>query len=266
MTPRIIFVLVAGLLASAAHGQSPTWAEMSGAVEPTPIRVTQYLDLADDSRLVILGAGAEEGVVAGSTFKTYRQSVGDGTGAGKIWVETGRLKAIEVQKTYTVAEVEQQGSQMSRAFFPKFSGVMASDLAVMQRLTLTRRQAVMPTIAISYFDLFDDPKASPSTFELMPDAAAKLRDSAAAFAGARLSVLMVEGYTDHHGSSSDNQIESYQRALTVRQFLIDELGFDAGRVVAVGYGEAEPADSSFAPGYIEANRRIVLKAVPITAR
>jgi len=49
----------------------------------------------------------------------------------------------------------------------------------------------------------------------------------------------------------------------VRQYLIDELGFDPKRVVAVGYGEAEPADQSLAPGYIEANRRIVLKAIPL---
>lgn len=265
MTIRALTLITSLLMAaSAASAKSPTWAEIRGEADPAAIRVMQYLDLADDSRLVILGAGTDQGVVAGTTFKTYRQSPGDGSGSGKIWVETGHLKALEVQATYTVAEVQQQGSAMSKAFFPKFSGVMASDLAVMQRITLTRRQAVLPTITLSYFDLFDDPKATPSTFELSPQAVTKLREAASPFAGARLSVLMVEGYTDHHGASTENQIESYQRALTVRQFLIDELGFDPSRVIAVGYGEAEPADATFAPGYVEANRRIVLKAVPIS--
>jgi outer membrane protein OmpA-like peptidoglycan-associated protein len=103
----------------------------------------------------------------------------------------------------------------------------------------------------------------PASFELKQAGYAHLRQAARAFADARVSMLMVEGYTDHNGKAADNQVESYQRALTVRQFLIDELGFDEKRVIAVGYGEAEPADPSLAPGHVEINRRIVLKAVPL---
>lgn len=243
-----------------AAGSSPTWSEMQGDDKPDAIKVVQFIDGAEGIQLVILGGGSDQGIVEGTTFKAYRYT------ASHLLVETGHLKTIEVQPSYTVASIETQGSPLSKAFFPKFAGVMGGDMAVIQRLKLVRRQAVMPALSLSYFDLFEDPKAEPTSFELKADGIANIRVAAATFANARLSTLMVEGYTDHHGPSGANQVESYQRALTVRQFLIDELGFDPARVVAVGFGEAEPADQSLAPGYIEANRRIVLKAVAAPER
>jgi outer membrane protein OmpA-like peptidoglycan-associated protein len=175
----------------------------------------------------------------------------------------GQLKVVEVQDRFTVARVEKQGSDMVQALFPKFPEIMAGDFAVIQRVNIARRPLVIPNAAIHYADLFADPNSRPGTFELKAQGADRLRDLAKPFANARLSMLMVEGYTDQEGSASANQVESYQRALTVRQFLIDELGFDESRVVAVGYGEAQPADTSFAPGSTDANRRIVLKAITI---
>jgi chemotaxis protein MotB len=91
----------------------------------------------------------------------------------------------------------------------------------------------------------------------------KLREAARVYSNARLSLLMVEGYTDHKGPTAVNQVESYQRAMTVRQFLIDDMGFDPDRVLAIGYGESEQVDGKMAPGFEVANRRIVLKAVPV---
>lgn len=246
-----------------ADGTSPTWAEMSEPAAPEVFKVLQFLDAGKDTNLVIIEAGADSGVVAGTVFKSYRPTKkGQIAGSeGQLLVETGRLKAVDVQDKFTVAVVEQQGSAMADAFFPKFPGVMVGDLATVQRLSLSRRQVVSPTATLSFFGLFEEPKAHPQSFELRRSGVEKLRDAAKQFAEARVSMLMVEGYTDKNGQSSANQVESYQRAMTVRQFLIDELGFDESRVVAVGYGEAEPVDTGSAPGYVEANRRIVLKAV-----
>ncbi len=246
-----------------AEGTSPTWAEMSEPQAPDVFKVLQFLDTAKEGSLVILEAGAEAGVVAGTVFKSYRPTKkGQIAGTdGQLLVETGRLKAVDVQGKFTVAVVEQQGSAMADAFFPKFPGVMVGDLATVQRVSLSRRQVVSPTATVSYFGLFEEPKAQPQSFELRRQGIEKLRELAKQFAEARVSMLMVEGYTDHNGQASANQIESYQRAMTVRQFLIDEMGFDESRVVAVGFGEAEPVDTGSAPGYVEANRRIVLKAV-----
>jgi outer membrane protein OmpA-like peptidoglycan-associated protein len=140
---------------------------------------------------------------------------------------------------------------------------MGGDLAIPQLLKLERRQALMATMSLTYSDLFADPKSTPSTFELKAEGLAQLKALTKDLAATRLSMLMIEGHTDHNGPSDANQVESYQRATAVRQYLIDELGFDPKRVVAIGYGESEPADQSLAPGYVEANRRIVLKAIPL---
>lgn len=248
-----------------AAGTSPTWAEMSEPSDAGVYKILQFMDAGKDGNLVIIQAGRDRGVVAGTVFKSYRPTKkGQIAGTdGQLLVETGRMKAIDVQDQFTVAAVEEQGSAMAEAFFPKFAGVMVGDLATVQHLTLTRRQVVSPERTLSYFGLFEDPKGQPQSFELQRQGIEKLRAAAQEFANARVSMLMVEGYTDHHGQASANQVESYQRAMTVRQFLIDEMGFDESRVVAVGFGEAEPVDAGNAPGYVEANRRIVLKAVAV---
>jgi outer membrane protein OmpA-like peptidoglycan-associated protein len=261
------------LASSPTLGASPTWEEYSKPAADETFRVVEFLDLNQGdaaSSLVVVAAGSEQGVVEGTVFKTYRaadtarwNAGGDGNAAaGSLWVETGRLKTINVQETYAVARVESQGSELSNALFPKFPGVMAGDRAVGQKVAVARRQTVTPTVSLPFFALFADPKGAPASFELRAEGVDRLKEAAAAFAAARVSVLMIEGYTDHHGPAAENQVESYQRAMTVRQFLIDELGFDPERVVAIGYGEGEPADPSLKPGAAEANRRIVLKAVP----
>lgn len=263
----LLFTIFAA--SSPALAVSPSWQEWQAPKDQQAFRVVQYLDVAGQSgkrqNLVVIAAGAAQGLTAGSVLKSYRPyAQRDLDGATKpLWIETGRLKAIEVQEQRTVAIVESQGSSMATAFFPKFPDVMAGDLAMTPILTVSRRQAVTPTLALSYFDIFEDPQQRPTNFELKQAGYTQLRQAARAFADARVSMLMVEGHTDHNGKSEDNQVESYQRALTVRQFLIDELGFDEKRVVAVGYGESEPADPSMAPGQVQINRRIVLKAIPL---
>lgn len=268
MKPILLTILAAS---TSAFAVSPSWQEWQAPKDQQAYRVVQYLDVpaqegsANRETLVVLAAGSAQGLMAGTVFKSYRPyAQRDLDGATKpLWIETGRIRAIDVQDERTVAVVESQGSTMATAFFPKFPQVMAGDLAMVPTVNVSRRQAVTPTVALSYFDIFEDPQMRPSNFELKQAGYAHLRQAARAFADARVSMLMIEGHTDHNGKSEDNQVESYQRALTVRQFLIDELGFDEKRVIAVGYGESEPADPSLAPGQVETNRRIVLKAVPL---
>jgi outer membrane protein OmpA-like peptidoglycan-associated protein len=260
-------VLVAAGCAAAAPAFAGAWQDWKDVKEPDAYRIVQYLGVNDgtaESRMVVVDAGAQDGLLKGTILKVYRSSPTPKGEAGQgIWVETGRLKVTDVQDEHAVAEVVESGSAQAKAFFPKFPGVMAGDLAVAPRLTIAANQAVTPSTTLYFQKLFIDPKATPETFELSGAGMDSLREAAKAFENARLSLLMVEGYTDANGPSDANQIESYQRALTVRQYLVDELGFDAERVVAVGLGEGEQVDISNAPGYVDANRRLVLKAVPI---
>lgn len=250
------------LLGGSTFGLATAWNDWQDVSEPTAFRVLQYLDTAAESNMVLLQSGLKNGLIKGTTLKVYRSSPAS-TAPGSIWVETGVLKVREVQQDFSIAEVVQQSSVVAKAIFPKFPGVMAGDLAIAPRVTIVATQAVTPTTTLTYQKLFQDPKATPASFELSPSGMEAVREAAHAFENARLSLLMVEGYTDTNGPADANQVESYQRAMTIRQYLVEELGFDADRVIAVGLGEGEQVDISNAPGYVEANRRIVIKAVPV---
>jgi outer membrane protein OmpA-like peptidoglycan-associated protein len=226
---------------------------------PDVYKIEEFLGNMDRAPLVVLDTDHTAGLVVGTQLKTYRLSVKK----RPIWVETGHLKVIEVQERAVLAQVDGFGSALSRALFPKFPNAMAGDLAVPQRFNLHRRQLLTPALTLSYNELFEDPKANPATFEFKAQGLTQLREAARIFAGARLSLLMVEGYTDHEGPSNISQVESYQRALAVRQILIKDLGFDEKRVVAVGYGDSEMVDTTMVTGHVEANRRVVLKVVPL---
>ncbi|CAA9481988.1 MAG: hypothetical protein AVDCRST_MAG53-655, partial [uncultured Solirubrobacteraceae bacterium] len=70
--------------------------------------------------------------------------------------------------------------------------------------------------------------------------------------------IRVEGHTDAKGSDAYNDDLSARRAAAVRRWLIDEGGFEASRVRARGFGEAQPkADNGTGDGRRK-NRRVVI--------
>jgi len=264
MKSSAIIMSILMLLPATSALSSSIWGDSYENNETNVIQILQYLDVNDNSKMVVLNAGKNDGVLEGTALKVFRssnQTTGTNT-QEKVWIETGMLKIVEIQNKISIAEVTSQNSKMSSMFFPDFPGIMAGDLAVVKTQNVARKQIVTPTTNLSYSKLFEDPKSRPETFELSREGRKEIMAAVKIYARSRVSLLMVEGYTDHRGPRNVNQVESYQRALTVRQFLIDELGFDPDKVLAVGYGEGEPADSSLAPGFEEANRRIVFKAVP----
>ncbi len=77
-------------------------------------------------------------------------------------------------------------------------------------------------------------------------------------------VVEVAGHTDSTGSDSYNQQLSERRAGSVAQYLRSQ-GINSQRLITVGMGEAMPvADNSTAAGR-EANRRVEITMVPVTA-
>jgi len=67
--------------------------------------------------------------------------------------------------------------------------------------------------------------------------------------------VAINGYTDNTGNPTSNQTLSEQRAQAVQNRLV-EMGIDAGRLTAAGFGDADPfADNGTAEGRAE-NRRI----------
>ena len=75
-------------------------------------------------------------------------------------------------------------------------------------------------------------------------------------------VIRVEGHTDNRGSNSYNQQLSQDRADSVMNYLLS-VGIDAGRVMAVGFGEEVPSADNATESGRAANRRVEFH---ITAR
>lgn len=67
--------------------------------------------------------------------------------------------------------------------------------------------------------------------------------------------LAVNGHTDRRGSAAFNQILSQERAIAVRQALVDR-GVAATRLSANGYGGDRPFDPGDSPGAYALNRRV----------
>jgi len=68
--------------------------------------------------------------------------------------------------------------------------------------------------------------------------------------------VTIEGHTDSHGSDKMNLKLSQQRADAVSQYILANMGLDASRINAVGYGESKPIASNETKEGRAKNRRI----------
>ena len=253
------FALLIGMLgpaastsrAQGADGSSPAMSRLS---------VVQYLSPRGESDLVMIGGKPTERLLVDDLLEAYRQA-DVVAGNQDAWIPTGTMKVISVQGAVAIARVQTAATDIGRTVFPMHPEVMAGDLVEPKRVTISPIQTVLQEATVLYRDLFVDPKGRPSTFELTDTGRARLAQMAVDLAKAHVSVLMIEAFTDKNGNSDANQIESYERALTVRQFLIHDMGFDEAKVVAVGYGETEQVKDNAVAGYRERNRRVVLKVL-----
>ncbi|PWN57371.1 OmpA family protein [Abyssibacter profundi] len=70
----------------------------------------------------------------------------------------------------------------------------------------------------------------------------------------------VAGHTDSKGLAAYNERLSEERAMSVKQFLVDN-GIDADRLTVVGYGESKPIASNDTEEGREANRRVEFSVI-----
>jgi outer membrane protein OmpA-like peptidoglycan-associated protein len=91
----------------------------------------------------------------------------------------------------------------------------------------------------------------------------KVQDAIAIFPE---SVIVVEGHTDSQGADNKNVNLSQDRADSVREYLIANLGLPADRVSSIGYGKTSPiANNDSADGRAQ-NRRIDVVILDARAR
>jgi outer membrane protein OmpA-like peptidoglycan-associated protein len=70
--------------------------------------------------------------------------------------------------------------------------------------------------------------------------------------------LSIEGHTDSDGEEAYNQLLSERRAASVKDYLVERQGIDAGRLETTGYGESEPVADNRSPEGKQKNRRVEL--------
>lgn len=68
--------------------------------------------------------------------------------------------------------------------------------------------------------------------------------------------ITIEGHTDSHGSDEKNMLLSQERADAVSKYIQANMGLDASRINAVGYGESKPIANNETKEGREKNRRI----------
>ncbi len=234
-----------------------------GSSQQPSLPVTSYLSASaqDGGQYIVIGAGKAHGVLEGAILRIFRRSHIAGSEKGIAWIPTGTAKAAQVSDTSTIAIILDQGSGMSAAVFPRHPGIMVGDNAELPQYSISPNLAILPSATLQLNELFLDPKAYPQSLELLDSGKELLRQVMEPFMTARVARVIIEGHTDPNGSSETNQVESYQRALIIRQFLVTELGFLPERVVAIGFGEAEAPDESFTPDYQDRLRRIVIRTL-----
>jgi OOP family OmpA-OmpF porin len=98
---------------------------------------------------------------------------------------------------------------------------------------------------------FDNDKA-----DIRPIYHDKMAEAAAFIAKYPAPQILIAGHTDSNGSAEYNQKLSERRAVNTRQYLIDNFGIRADKLVARGYGENQPISSNDTAAGRQKNRRV----------
>ncbi len=195
---------------------------------------------------VFINAGSDFGLNEGDLLHAFRPQ-----GAkGEPMRLTGKLKVKRIGAKNAVAVVVWES---------EVGQIMANDLISKADFKIVKHQNFVQEYEFSYFDLFVDPKAFPQNFELQDKGKKLLASMANDLAGKAHSKLFIMGHTDESGDLQTNQVESYQRALTIKEYLVSAHQVDSQRIVVVGMGELDPKDKSHMSDLEVVNRRIVLK-------
>ena len=188
---------------------------------------------ATKGALIGAAAGAVVGLISGDDAVERRQRALIGAGVGAL---TGGAIGVYMDKQEAKLRAELEGTGVSVA-------------RIGDNITLNMPGNI--TFATNSSDL------SPAFFDVLNSVGKVLGEY-------DKTVVEVAGHTDNTGSDSYNQSLSERRAASVATYLQGR-NVMAQRLITVGMGEARPiADNSTADGR-QANRRVEITMVPVTA-
>lgn len=154
----------------------------------------------------------------------------------------GRLGGVQEERSALAERMDAQGrlqqrfTTVERLFSREEGRVLREGDDVILRLYGLTFAVGSSTIESQYFPILTKVQQAISTF---PN-----------------STVTIEGHTDSFGGDEANMRLSQERADAVRQYLLANMGFDPGRIEAVGYGETQPVASNETREGRARNRRI----------
>ena len=175
--------------------------------------------------------GAGVGAILGQAIGKDAESTAIGAGIGAI---LGGIAGNQI------------GAYMDRQEQALRDALAASEAASIQR----EQNVLMATFKSEV--MFDFDSAS-----IKPGGLTEISRTAAVLNSYPQTLLRVEGHTDQVGAEDYNQKLSEQRAIAVKNALIQN-NVDSRRITTIGFGESQPISSEDA-----VNRRVTIRITPI---
>jgi outer membrane protein OmpA-like peptidoglycan-associated protein len=201
---------------------------------------------ADGSGLTETGAGAAIGTATGAAAGAIIGSLGANAGRGALIGAVGGALAGGLVGAY----MEEQRRDFEKALADQIASGMISVQALPNNELLVRMTGA------TTFEI-DSDQIQPGFFSTMDTISAIVRKYGK-------TELVVSGHTDSTGSAEHNQLLSERRASAVQSYMESD-GVLPQRIIARGYGKAEPIASNETESGRQLNRRVDITIVPITA-
>ncbi len=206
---------------------------VSGCTTLDPYTREEQTSKATKGALIGAGIGAVVGLISGDDAVERRQRALIGAGVGAL--AGGAVGAYQDRQEAALrAELEGTGVSVTR---------------IGDNITLNMPGNI--TFATDSSDL------SPAFFDVLNSVGKVLNEFGK-------TVVEVAGHTDSTGSEQYNQSLSERRAASVSKYLQSQ-GIMSQRLITVGMGELRPVADNGTPEGRQANRRVEITMVPVTA-
>jgi outer membrane protein OmpA-like peptidoglycan-associated protein len=172
-----------------------------------------------------------------------------------VWVQKSRMRMyVNEEKAFDIPKGVFPGYVYNRMRFVTTNtrqDVLVSNIRIAVGAPDTRNQLITTGKFTTHGILFDvnSDKIKPESHGCIKDIADVLKENPTVN-------VMIIGHTDSDGSDASNLDLSKRRAASVKNYLAQQFGIEAGRMETDGKGETQPVDSNSTPEGKANNRRV----------
>lgn len=172
-----------------------------------------------------------------------------------IWIQKTRFRLyIGKDKVFDIPKgvfTSQTYNRLRLFTFSSGSNIFISNVRIAVGATDTRKQLISEGKLITRGILFDvnSDKIKPESYGCIKEIASVLKENPT------INVLII-GHTDSDGDEAMNLKLSKLRAISVKNYLVNEFGIDALRLSTDGKGESEPVEINNSSANKAQNRRV----------